>query len=85
MLTINLGKLKPGDSENILAQLQALQSAGLQDIQLQVKGKESRQFLNHLSTQYEATQASRQQMISTLLTGVAGAVGSIILGIVLWV
>ena len=84
MLTINLGKLEPGDSETIVAQLRALQAAGLQDIQLQVKGKESREFLNHLVTKYDHKRTSRQQMISTLLIGTAGSLSSIILGLVLW-
>ena len=84
MLTINLGKLEPGDSEKVVAQLQALQAAGLQDIQLQVKGKQSRQFMNYLSAEYDRKQAARQRMISSLLLGTAGGLGTVILGIVLW-
>ena len=85
MMTIKVGNLKSReDIQSVVAQLQALQANGLENIQLQIKGQESRRFLSHLASEYDRKQASLQRMISSLLLGSAGGLASIILGIVLW-
>ena len=85
MISINLGKLESGESKKILSQLNALQAAGLQDMQLVIKGKQSRGFLNHLASEYDHKQASRQRMVSNLLAGSMSVVGFVIFGIVMWI
>ena len=84
MISINLGKLKRGDEERLAAQLKALSAAGLQEIQVEIKGKESRKFLNQLGSEYDRKRGSRQRMILRLLLGSVSGYALIILVLILW-
>ena len=84
MLTINLRDLDE-DPEELLHKLQALRKAGLQ-VSLQVKGnrEQASQLFGHLPNWYGTNAATPQRLLQSLLPASAGALGFILLGIVLW-